>query len=70
MMPQYDAFWQQGLSFPRQNLGADIVAATGVMTNFDRMLIGGKEQDVKVISTDQAYQPVQQCRDQFGAVPG
>jgi len=42
----------------RQNLGADIVAATGVMTNFDRMLIGGKEQDVKVIGTDQAYQPV------------
>ncbi len=42
----------------RQNLGADIVAATGVMTNFDRILIGGKEQDVKVIGTDQAYQPV------------
>jgi putative ABC transport system permease protein len=42
----------------RQNLGADIVAATGVMTNFDHMLIGGKEQDVKVIGTDQAYQPV------------
>jgi putative ABC transport system permease protein len=42
----------------RQNLGADIVAATGVMSNFDRILIGGKEQDVKVIGTDQAYQPV------------
>jgi len=42
----------------RQNLGADIVAATGVMANFDRILIGGKEQDVKVIGTDQAYQPV------------
>ena len=42
----------------RQELGADIVAATGVMSNFDRMLIGGKEQDVKVIGTDQDYQPV------------
>src|SRR5437879_5625712 len=42
----------------RQNLGADIVAATGVMSNFDRILIGGKEQDVKVIGTDQAYRAV------------
>src|SRR5436305_10369783 len=33
----------------RQNLGAEVVAATGVMANFDRILIGGKEQDVKVI---------------------
>ena len=39
-------------------LASDIVAATGVMSNFDRMLIGGKEQDVKVIGTDQDYQPV------------
>jgi putative ABC transport system permease protein len=42
----------------RQELGADIVAATGVMSNFDRMAIGGKQQDVKVIGTDQEYQPV------------
>src|SRR5579864_2877152 len=42
----------------RQNLRSDIVAATGVMSNFDRILIGGKEQDVKVIGTDQAYQAV------------
>jgi putative ABC transport system permease protein len=42
----------------RRELGADIVAATGVMSNFDRMPIGGKEQDVKVIGTDQDYQPV------------
>jgi putative ABC transport system permease protein len=42
----------------RNNLGADIVAATGVMSNFDRILIGGKEQDAKVIGTDEAYQPV------------
>ncbi len=42
----------------RQELTGDIVAATGVMSNFDRLLIGGKEQDVKVIGTDQDYQPV------------
>src|SRR5215475_4480342 len=42
----------------RSNLRADIVAATGVMANSDRILIGGKEQDVKVIGTDEAYQPV------------
>ena len=42
----------------RQQLGAEIVAATGIMTNFDRMLINGKERDVKVIGTDQAYQSV------------
>src|SRR5215475_404196 len=42
----------------RQELPGDIVAATGVMTNFDRILIAGKEQDVKIIGTDQDYQPV------------
>jgi putative ABC transport system permease protein len=42
----------------RRQLPADIVAATGVISNFDRILIGGKEQDVKVIGTDQAYQAV------------
>jgi len=42
----------------RQELTSDIVAATGVMSNFDRILIGCKEQDVKVIGTDQDYRPV------------
>src|SRR3954465_1229101 len=42
----------------RRRSGADIVAATGVMSNFDRILIGGKEQDVKVLGTDEDYQPV------------
>jgi putative ABC transport system permease protein len=42
----------------RTALSADIVAATGVMTNADRILIGGREQDVKVIGSDQAYQAV------------
>jgi putative ABC transport system permease protein len=42
----------------RRDLRSDIVAATGVMSNFDRLLIRGKEQDVKVIGTDQSYQSV------------
>jgi putative ABC transport system permease protein len=42
----------------RSELGSDIVAATGVMANFDQILIGGKPQDVKVIGTDEEYQPV------------
>jgi putative ABC transport system permease protein len=42
----------------RQELRPDIVAATGVMSNFDRILIGGKLQDVKIIGTDQYYQAV------------
>jgi putative ABC transport system permease protein len=39
----------------RRNLGADIVAATGVMTSFDQIPVAGKTQDVKVIGTDQDY---------------
>jgi len=42
----------------RRELGPDIVAATGVMSTFDRMLIAGKEREIKVIGTDEAYQPV------------
>jgi putative ABC transport system permease protein len=42
----------------RGQLQPDIVAATGVMSNFDRILIGGKLQDVKIIGTDQYYQAV------------
>src|SRR5215831_12726386 len=42
----------------RGELSGDIIAATGVMSNFDRILIGGKEQDVKVIGSDQEYQAV------------
>ena len=42
----------------RRELTWDIVAATGVTFSFNRILIGGKEQDVKVIGTDRDYQPV------------
>lgn len=42
----------------RRQLGSRIVAATGIMTNYDRILIGGKEQDVSVIGSDEQYQLV------------
>ena len=42
----------------RQNLKADIVAATAVMSSFDQILIGGKQQDVKVNGTDEDYAAV------------
>src|SRR3977135_106123 len=42
----------------RSELGSRIVAATGVMSNTDRILINGKEQDVKIIGSDQNYTEV------------
>lgn len=42
----------------RRELGSRIVAATGVMTNFDRMVIDGREQDIKVIGSDEHYAAV------------
>ncbi len=42
----------------RQQLAPEIVAATGVMSNFTPLLIAGREQDVKVIGTDESYAPV------------
>jgi putative ABC transport system permease protein len=42
----------------RQILPSDIVAATGVMSNFDQILIGGKLQDVKINGTDGDYAQV------------
>jgi len=42
----------------RQQLSGEIAAATSVMSNFDRMLIAGKQQDVKVLGTDESYQRV------------
>jgi putative ABC transport system permease protein len=49
-MPDVDAV--------RQQLGARIVAATGVMSNSGRLLINGKEQDVSVIGADEYYPEV------------
>jgi len=42
----------------REQLGGRIVAATGVMTRFDRMRLNGKDQDVQVIGSDEYYKPV------------
>src|SRR5712691_6095689 len=42
----------------RQQLGDRIVAATGIMTVYDRMLIGGKEEDIAVLGSDQHYKTV------------
>ncbi|MCC6537157.1 MAG: ABC transporter permease [Bryobacterales bacterium] len=39
----------------REQFGNRIVAATGVMTNFDRLVIQGREEDVKVIGSDDHY---------------
>jgi putative ABC transport system permease protein len=42
----------------RQQLGPRIVAATGVMTQYDRMVIAGREEDIKVIGSDEHYPAV------------
>jgi putative ABC transport system permease protein len=42
----------------RQDLAGDIVAATGVMSSFDRVLVGSRQREVKVIGTDQEYRAV------------
>src|SRR6267154_3758422 len=39
----------------RKQLGPRLIAATGVMTNYGRLLINGKEQDVSVIGSDDQY---------------
>src|SRR5579862_4892919 len=42
----------------RERLAGRIVAATGISSTFDRMLIGGKEHDVRVNGSDQDYKTV------------
>ncbi|MBL8295848.1 MAG: ABC transporter permease, partial [Bryobacterales bacterium] len=42
----------------RQQLGPRIVAATGVMTNYDRIYINGREEDIAVIGSDDQYRVV------------
>lgn len=42
----------------RDQLAGRIIAATGVMSTGDRMLINGREEDVAVIGSDQSYQSV------------
>jgi putative ABC transport system permease protein len=42
----------------REQLGSKIVAATGVMNNFDRMRVEGREEDISIIGSDQYYPAV------------
>jgi putative ABC transport system permease protein len=39
----------------RKQLGSEIVAASPVMSNYDRIVINGKEQDIAVIGSDDQY---------------
>ena len=41
-----------------RQLAPDIIAATGVMSGADQILVAGRPRDIKVIGTDEAYQPV------------
>jgi putative ABC transport system permease protein len=42
----------------RRELGPRIVAATGVMTQYDQMVLDGREENVQVIGSDESYAPV------------
>lgn len=42
----------------RQQLRDKITAATGVMTSYDQMVIGGRVEDVRIIGSDEQYQNV------------
>lgn len=42
----------------RRELGDQIVAATGIMTTYDSILISGREEDLRVIGSDNAYPEV------------
>jgi putative ABC transport system permease protein len=39
----------------RNQLGARIVAATGVMVNYDRIRVGGRDEDIAVVGSDDQY---------------
>jgi putative ABC transport system permease protein len=42
----------------REQLAGRIVAATGIITNYDRILIEGREEDIAVIGSDEHYSRV------------
>ena len=42
----------------RRQFGPRITAATGIMTNYGRLLINGKEEDISVIGADEQYPAV------------
>ena len=53
-----DFIKQADVNTVRAELGPRIVAVTAVMNNTDSILIDGKQQDVKVIGSDQYYKDV------------
>ena len=55
---QADFIKQADVEAVRSELGGRIVAVTGVMSNIDRILINGREQDVKIIGSDGYYKSV------------
>jgi len=55
---QADFIKQADVEAVRQQLGSKIIAATGVESSQDRILIDGKLQDVTVLGSDHYYQPV------------
>ncbi len=55
---QADFIKEQDVDAVRSELDRRIVAASGVMSNTDRILIAGKEQDVRIIGSDQYYKSV------------
>src|SRR6266566_4079031 len=55
---QADFIKQSDVSAVRAELSHRILAATGVMSNTDRILINGREQDVKIIGSDAYYKSV------------
>ncbi|MBC7926034.1 MAG: ABC transporter permease, partial [Bryobacteraceae bacterium] len=42
----------------RQQLGGKITAATGVMTSYDILSIGGRQEDIRIIGSDDQYKNV------------
>ncbi len=42
----------------RRQLGSEIVAATGVMNNYDRLRVNGKDEDISIIGSDEYYHSV------------
>ncbi len=53
----------------RDQLGSRIIAATGVMNNFDRMRIDGREEDVSIIGGDRYYPTVRNLALLAGRFP-
>ncbi len=42
----------------RRELGSQIIAATGIESSFDHIVIGGREEDIQVNGSDEEYQRV------------